>query len=758
MGFMAATDPRHRVAELRKLLEEANRAYYVDANPIISDTEFDRLLVELATLERDHPDLDDPDSPTHRVGGEPIEGFHPIRHAVPMLSIDNTYDESGVREWYTRIVKGATGRSNGGSRAPDSPPLFGASDPLPSAPETARIRVVADPKIDGVAMSLRYEKGRLVSAATRGDGTTGDDVTANVRTIRSIPTRLGHVGKAARVHVPDVLEVRGEVFIPLKEFQRINDERQAGGLELFMNPRNACAGTLKQLDPKIVAQRRLVFFGYGRGEVSAGFSETHVEFLEKIRSLGIAVNPHSAVCDSADAVLAAINDFAQTRRTLDYATDGMVIRVDDFSLQDRLGVTAKSPRWIIAYKYPAEQKRTKLLKVEHQVGKTGRITPRAIMEPTVLAGTTVRHATLHNYGRIRDAATEKPGERTDIRIGDAVVIEKAGEIIPQVVQVILAERPAGAKRIEAPATCPECGGPVEVEPPEAEQNSALETGRRCVNPECPAQVFEKLVWFTGRRQMDIEGLGEKTIAQIRGESKIPLNSFADIFRLPSHREALLALERMGEKKVDNLVGGIEDAKSRGLARVLGGMGIRHVGEATAKALARAFPDIEALLHAQIWQLMPMALRNASRDRLKELGLAAPPEDLYETGLGELTAPVVHHYLHSPAAQKTFRELREAGVDLKSHDYRPPGRKPAAAAGGPFASKTIVLTGTLDAYERTALKDLLESMGAKVTGSVSSKTDLVIAGREAGSKLDKATELGIEIWDEPKLLKALEKAK
>ncbi|MEX2217780.1 MAG: NAD-dependent DNA ligase LigA [Phycisphaerales bacterium] len=744
----APESARKRVLELRRLLEEANRAYFIEASPIMSDPEFDRLLVELAQLEQKHPELDDPESPTRRVGGEPIEGFKPVRHALPMLSIDNTYDEAGVREWYDRVLRGLgvgggkKGAGKGGAG------LFGGAE---GEPEAAGVPVVADPKIDGVAMSLRYEKGRLIVAATRGDGTTGDDVTANVRTIRSVPTRLGGDGKGkGQPEIPEVLEVRGEVFIPLKEFQRINDERQAAGLELFMNPRNACAGTLKQLDPKVVASRRLVFIAYGRGEVSRGFAGSHWEFLERARRLGIPTSPSAVRCGSVEEVLGAIREFGQKRLAQDYATDGMVIRVDSFEQQEKLGYTAKSPRWVIAYKYPAEQKRTKLLRVEHQVGKTGRITPRAIMEPVVLAGTTVRHATLHNYGRIRDAATEKPGGRTDIRLGDTVIIEKAGEIIPQVVQVVLAERPRGAARIEAPPKCPECGGPVEVEPPEAGETPSLETGRRCVNPECPAQVFEKLVWFTGRRQMDIEGLGEKTIAQIREESKVPLNTFADVFRLARHREELLRLERMGEKKVDNLIAGIEDAKGRGLARVLGGMGMRHVGEATAKLLARRYRDLDALMDASVRDLMPQT-RLSEKDA-RRLGVPREPPGGQETGLGVETAPVVHAYLHSGVAQKTFRDLRQVGVDLTSREYAPPGRRPGAA--GAFAGKTVVLTGTLDGYERKALADLLESLGAKVTGSVSSKTDLVIAGREAGSKLDKAQELGIEVWDEQRLIGAL----
>lgn len=719
-----------RVKELRELLNRANRAYYVDAAPIMSDAEFDRLLAELARLEQDHPKLDDPESPTHRVGGEPIEGFKTYPHTLPMLSIDNTYEEGTLREWYARVLRGLglDSQSSGDS-------LF-ASRELPM--------LACDPKIDGLALSLRYERGRLVRALTRGDGVRGDDVTHGARTIRSIPLRLE--GDA-----PEVLEIRGEVYLPLKEFNRINVEREAQGLELYMNPRNAAAGTMKNLDAKLIASRRLGFLAHGRGEISdAGFAASHTEFLAKIKKMGVAVSG-TIPCETIDAAVVAIRRFDELRHGLEFATDGMVVRVDRYDLQERLGVTAKSPRWIIAYKYPAERKTTKLLRVEHQVGKTGKITPRAVMEPVVLAGTKVQHATLHNYGRIRDAATEVEGERTDIRIGDTVYVEKAGEIIPQVVGVVLKERPASAERIAAPEVCPECGGPVEVEPPEALENPVLETARRCVNPECPAQIFEKLVWFAGRKQMDIEGLGEKTVEQIRSESKIPLNTFADIFRLAEHRDELLKLDRMGEKKVDNLLAGIEAAKKRGLAKVLAGMGIRHVGDVTAKMLARRFKDIDALLAADEKELRPKSL---SREEARAMGFPEDPSQRPETGLGKDTAPVVHEYLHSSAAKRTFAELAKAGVDLTSHDYTPAAQRPTT---GPFAGKTIVLTGALENFERTELTEKLEALGAKVTGSVSKKTSLVIAGAEAGSKLDKARELGIEVWDEARLLEALKEA-
>jgi DNA ligase (NAD+) len=713
-------DEAARIHELRALLTRANRAYYVDATPIMPDAEFDRLLTELAGLEARRPDLEDLTSPTRRVGGEPIEGFTQVAHAVPMLSIDNSYDEAAVREWATRVAKGL-GLDEGG--------LFGGE---------GGIRYVCDPKIDGVALSIRYEEGRLVHAVTRGDGVKGDDVTHAARVIRAVPLVLSET-------VPRVLEVRGEVYMTTSMFARINKELEDAGEDLLANPRNATAGTLKSLDPNLIARRRLSFCAHGKGEVVDEFAASHTQFLARIKALGVPTNPHTRACATVDEVLATISAFAEARRSLDYATDGMVVRVDRIDQQTRLGTTSKSPRWVIAYKYPPDRKTTVLLDVLHQVGKTGKITPRAVMEPVHLAGTTVKHATLHNYGQIR---------QKDIRIGDTIEVEKAGEIIPYVVGVVLAKRPAGARVIEAPGTCPECGGPVEPEYPDPLNASPEnESARRCVNPECPAQVREKLVWFCGRKQMDIEGLGEKTIDQIRAEAanEVPLGSFADIFRLGEHRERLLQLERMGEKKVDNLLAGIETAKARGLAKVLAGMGIRHVGDTTAKMLAREFRDLDALLAAPVERLMPKAL---SKKEAVALGYAEDPKDRPETGLGRDTGPVVHAYLHSEAAGRTFAGLRDLGVDLSSKDFVTRGEKPKAG-DNPFAGKTIVLTGTLAGFDRTTLTEKLESLGAKVSGSVSKKTSLVIAGEEAGSKLDKARELGVEVWDEARLVKSLE---
>ena len=645
--------PQARIHELRAILERANAAYYTHAAPFMSDVEFDRLLNELALLEREHPELDDPDSPTHRVGGEPIDGFATVKHAVPMLSIENTYslghdNNRGLLDWFARIREGLGASVGGGKKSGG-----GLFDKV----AVNEFFIVADAKIDGLAMSIRYENGRLKQALTRGDGTKGDDVTASVRTIRSLPLKLDGKG------VPDVLEIRGEVFFPLREFARVNAEREAAGDEPFLNPRNATSGTLKQLDPKITASRRLGFVAHGKGEMSdRAFAASHSEFVDRLRGMGVPVNPPLARSASIEGVIKAIGDFDAARHKQPYATDGVVLRVDSFAQQEQLGFTSKVPRAFIAYKFPAERKTTVLRQVDAQVGKTGKITPRAVMDPVLLAGTVVRHATLHNYGRVRDASTDPDNPtapRTDIRIGDTVYVEKAGEVIPYVAGVAIAKRSKDSKRIEPPSRCPECKGPVEVEPPEAAADPTLETARRCVNPECPAQVREKLIWFAGRRQMDIEGLGEKTVDQIACAGTIPLRTFSDIFHLHEHREALVNLDRMGEKKVDNLLAGIEAAKSRGLARVLAGMGMRHVGDSTAKALARQFADIDALLAAEEWQLRPKdaAGNKAERERY---GLSGDPKDLPETGLGKLTAPVVHEYMHSEVASRTFEALREAG--------------------------------------------------------------------------------------------------
>ena len=575
-------------------------------------------------------------------------------------------------------------------------------DSLYAKPQAA-VEYICDPKIDGVAISLRYEGGKLATAVTRGDGEKGDDVTAQVRAIRAIPLQLLAHGRAT---VPAVLEIRGEIFMPNAEFERINREKEQAGEAPFANARNSTAGTLKNLDPKVTARRRLNFVAHGRGEISRlDEVDSYTAFLDCIKSLGVPVSPHVKTCETIDQVEKTIEKFRDERGKLGYGVDGMVIRVNRFDQQEQLGSTAKAPRWCIAFKYPAEQGTTILKKVEWQVGKGGTLTPRATMEPIFIAGTTVQHATLHNIEEIR---------RKDIRVGDTVIVEKAGEIIPQVVGVVLGKRPKGARPIEPPRHCPACGGTVEQEGPKV----------FCVNPECPEQFREKLKWFVGRDQMDIEGMGEKLVDQLVDAGLV--HHFADLFTLVDKRDELLALERMGETSADNLVEGLKEAKGRGLARVLAGLGIRHIGVSTAKTLAKHFADADALLEASTEDLIAL------------------PD------FGEITATTLHDYLHSKQGRDAFARLKKAGVDLSSPLYR----KPQATSGSAFAGKTIVLTGTLESFTRPDLTEKLESLGAKVSGSVSKKTDLLIAGESAGSKLDKARELGVEVWDEKRLIAAL----
>ncbi len=680
------TADHERIQELRELLERANRTYYVDAAPIMADSEYDALMEELLALEAAHPELFDPESPSQRVGGQPIGGFRQVRHAVRMMSIDNTYGIEDLRAWHERVVKGLEG--------------------------DAGVTYVCDPKIDGVAVSLRYEGGRLSIAATRGDGEVGDDVTAQCRTIRAIPLRLH--GDGARV---SLLEVRGEVYMPNREFERINREREAAGEPVFANARNATAGTLKHLDPKVSGERRLGFVAHGRGEVEGLEAPTYWELLKKLATLGIPTGRHATLCESIDAVVERIESFRTERLELGYGVDGMVVRVDRFDLQERLGATAKAPRWCIAFKYQPQRGETVLESVQWLVGKGGTLTPRATMKPIFLAGTTVQHATLHNIEEI---------QRKDVKIGDTVLVEKAGEIIPQVVGVVKEKRSGREQPIAPPSACPACGGAVEREGPRL----------LCANPECPAQFSEKLAWFVGRGQMDIDGLGGKLAAQLAAEGLV--GHFADLYRLKADQLARLTHEvkqkgktvqaRLGEKNATRIIAGIEASRRRGLARVLAALGIRHIGAAAAKTLARAFPDAAALLAA-------------SREDLEAL-----PD------FGEVTAAALHAHLSSAPARETFALLERAGVDLASHDHAP---KEAAAEGSPFAGKTIVLTGTLSSFERRELAARLEALGAKVTHSVSARTDLVIAGENPGSKADKARELGVEIWDEKRLVSALE---
>ncbi|MDP7005228.1 MAG: NAD-dependent DNA ligase LigA [Phycisphaerales bacterium] len=654
-------EPAKRIRDLRSILNQANYAYYVDAQPTMADSEYDKLLSELQRLEQQNPNLVDSSSPTQRVGGEPVDGFETVNHKIPMQSIDNTYTLSDLKSWYVKL--------------------------------SGNIVCTCDPKIDGVAISLRYENGLLISAVTRGDGERGDDVTTQAKTIRSIPLEL-------RGSPPPILEVRGEIFMPNSSFEEVNLRREEEGEQLFANARNATAGTLKSLDPKTVAKRKLNFLAHGKGEVLWDNSpENWLEFTMKIQEFGIPVSGNLTLCHCLDDIEKTINEFSNSRNGLGYGIDGMVVRVNSFAIQEKLGSTSKSPKWCIAFKYPAEQGKTKLTKVEWQVGKNGTLTPRATMDPIFLAGTTVQHATLHNIEEIH---------RKDIRVGDMVVVEKAGEIIPQVVGIVDSYRNELQIPIEPPSICPECKGLVEQEGPKL----------YCVNPECPAQFREKVKWFAARDQMDIDGLGDKVVDQLVEAGLV--KHFADLYKL--NVEDLLPLDGFAKKSAKALVKSIDESKTRGFARVLSGVGIRLIGRATSRTIAKKYESFHSLTKASVEELLEL------------------------DDFGQITAETLHKAIHSKQGVELFSRLVDAGVQLSS--------KEVMQEDFVFNGKVIVLTGTLSEWDRKQLTEELEKRGAKVTGSVSKKTDFVIAGEKSGSKLRKAQELGIEVWDEEQLTKSL----
>lgn len=649
--------PTKTIEYLRDQIHEHDYQYYVLSRPTISDQKYDALMRELFALEEAYPELCSQDSPTQRVGGSPIDGFSRVTHAVPMLSIDNTYNEQELREFDSRVRK-ALGVGN--------------------------FDYVVDPKIDGVAVSLRYEKGHLVLAATRGTGEVGDDITLNAKTIRAIPLCLRGYKQ------PDVLEVRGEIFWPLIAFKRFNLERD----EPFANPRNATSGTLMQLDPQKVSGRGLSFIAHGFGEIVGEKFITQTGLFTKLKHWGIPVSPHIQVHNSIDGVLKMIRNW-DTK--LDYLTDGLVIKVDSLSQRKILGETNRHPRWCIAYKFPAEQAETILEDVTFQVGKLGTITPVAELKPISLAGTTVKRATLHNFDQV---------ERLGVRIGDTVLVEKAGEIIPQVVAVV--KSPNSSRKIARPKFCPDCDQDVYQEG----------VSWRCINPKCPAQVCARLIFFCGRNQMDIDGVGPALIVQLYRAGLV--KSYADLFKLKTKRDILLALDRMGTKSVDNLIKGVEAAKNRPLAQLLAALSIELVGSTASKLLTKYYDNMDSLSMA------------------KEINL------LHIDGVGPELARNLTKFFESKTGQTIINNLKLVGVNMKQPKDKPVNKQT-------LAGKTIVVTGTLVNYKRKEIEQLITSLGGKITGAVSKNTDLVIYGDSPGSKLNKAASLGIELIDEQEFL-------
>lgn len=651
---------RKRARELAAEILRHERLYYNEGRPEITDAEFDALMREIVALEEKYPELATADSPARRVGGAPAEGFAAVPHAIPMLSLENVYSWEEAEAWLARARR-----------------LLG----------TEPLAFLAELKIDGLSISLKYEGGVLVRGATRGDGYRGDDVTENVRTIRSIPLAIDE--KSA-------LEVRGEVFYPRKAFEKLNAARESEGLSLFANPRNAAAGTMKLLDSRVTARRGLEAWLYAIVEASP-LPASQTETLDRLRRLGFRVNPHSRRCESFGEVRAFVEEWREKRRGLEFETDGVVIKVDDRGLQERLGTTAKSPRGAVAFKYPPEEKTTVVEDITVQVGRTGVLTPVAHLAPVQLAGTTVKRATLHNYEDL---------SRKDVRVGDTVLVEKGGDVIPKVVRVLLDLRPADSSPFVMPAVCPVCGDPVVRE--------GEEVATRCVNPACPAVVREALRHFCSRRAMNIEGLGDKLVDQLVGAGL--LTDVASIYDL--RLEDLVGLERWGEKSASNLLSEIEKSKQHDLSRLIYALGLRHVGEKAAKTLAERFRTLDGLA-------------------------AAGDEDLQTAEeIGPSTAAAVAGYFRHPRHRDLVEKLRRHGVNFVS-------RAPARPAAGPLAGKTVVITGTLAGVTREEAAERLSAAGAKVTGSVSRKTDFLLAGEEAGSKLERARKLDVRVvtWEQ-----------
>lgn len=657
--------PQQEIDHLREELNRHNRLYYVENRSEISDLEFDKLLKRLQQLEEEHPEYDSPESPTRKVGGEPIEGFESVPHRVPMLSIDNVYDEGGVREFDERVRK-----------------LLEPNEPL---------EYTIEYKIDGVAIALSYGRGKLTLGVTRGDGRTGDNITHNARTLRGVPLQLG--GE----EWPELLEVRGEAFIRNSDFAHLRKQQEEAGEQPFANPRNAAAGALKMLDPRECAARKIGFMAHGLGVVQGREPKAHTEFLKQISQWGIPTTHPVETAPTIDGILEKAQQMMEELHALDFEVDGLVIKVNSFEQRDRLGMTSKVPRWAIAYKWEKYEATTRIEEIHVQVGKTGTLTPVANLRPVEIAGTTVSRASLHNRDEL---------QRLGVKIGDTVVVEKAGKIIPHVVRVEEHLRTGEERDFEFPQNCPEC----QTEVVQDEGGVYI----RCPNPNCPAQLRETIRYFASRAAMDIEGLGIKLIEQLLANGL--LNSIADIYRLKDRKEELLSLERMGEKSAENLLNGIEVSSTRPLWRLLAGLNIRHVGTRTAQILADQFGTIDALLEQ-------------SAETLSEV---------HE--IGPIIAQAIHEYLHSPFGSAVLGELRALGLN-----FGEPVRKEKSE--GKLAGKTIVVTGTLVQYKRQEIELLIHDLGGHPASSVSKNTDFVVAGENAGSKLEKARKLGVQVISE-----------
>jgi len=666
-----AKDLEKKIESLREKIRHHEYRYYVVDQPEISDAEFDKLMRQLQDLEAEHPSLVTPDSPTQRVGGKPREGFVKVPHSSPMLSLDNTYNEEELRDWERRVHE-----------------LSGRSD----------VDYVCELKLDGMSLALVYEDGKLVRGVTRGDGSVGEDVTLNVRTVRSIPLSIDR-DRLKKTGIPLNFETRGELLMPTAAFKKLNEERERNGLATFANPRNFTAGTVRQLDSGVTAQRRLDFFPYILLANGRTYFDRHSKSLDALESAGFKVNPNRKLVHSMDEVWSFIREWEAKRDSLPYEIDGIVVKVDRTGLQDELGFTGKAPRWAIAYKYAARAGITRLEDIRVQVGRTGKLTPVAMLAPVLIGGTTVRNATLHNMDEI---------ERLGVKIGDWVQVERGGDVIPKVAKVIEdKDHPRGHGTFSMPEKCPECGTKV--------VRTEGEVDYRCVNANCPAKLRETILHFASRGVMNIDGMGESLVNQLTERGLV--KNVADIYGLA--KKDLLSLERMGEKSAQNVLDEIENSKKLPLERLIYGLGIRMVGERTAQFLAEHFGSMEALESASVEEL-----QNVNE-------------------VGPRIAESIVEFFSIPANRKLIERLREAGLAFK-------GQK--KERGTKLAGKTFVLTGTLAKHTRDEAKKMIEDAGGKVSGSVSKKTDYVVAGADAGSKLDKAKELGVAVIDEGEMEK------